>query len=410
MIGRTPHTIQDVVDGRLCSGCGVCAYLAPGQLVMTDIPSVGLRPLPIDSVNGVPVAGAALRACPGRALAHARDDLVDAPEGGEWGPVLEVYECWSTDPELRFRGSSGGVVSALAAHALASGGAVGVLQTRAAQADALRNEAVLSRTREDILAAAGSRYAPASPGAGLQAIESADGPCVFVGKPCDVAGVRAAADLRPGLGERLALTIAIFCAGTPTRRATEAVVRDLGGDPALVERVDYRGEGWPGLFRARSSEGAAYSTTYAEAWGSLSRSRQWRCMICPDHSGQFSDVSVGDPWYREPEPGEPGRSLLVVRTERGRAAVRAAFRDGAIEGSRLDPAWITRSQPSLLAAQRSVWGRVLALALTGVRVPRYRGLRTFRAWTRLGWRACVSSVGGTVRRVVRRRLYRAEAR
>ena len=76
----------------------------------------------------------------------------------------------------------------------------------------------------------------------------------------------------------------------------------------------------------------------------------------------------------------------------------------------LDPARISQSQPSLLAAQRSVWGRVLALRLVAVRAPSYRGMRTFRAWMRLGVRERVASIAGTVRRVGRRRLFRAEAR
>ncbi len=399
MPGRAPRSIAEVVDQHLCSGCGACSYLEPEVLAMTEVRDQGMRPLPIAAVNGRPVAGAALRACPGHGLRHPDGALAGAPEHGEWGPVLEVHECWSTDPELRHRGSSGGVVSALAAHALEREHAVGVLQTRASGSDPLRNEVALSRTREDVLAAAGSRYAPASPCAGLQLVEDAGGPCVVVGKPCDVSATRAAASERPRLEEAVALTIGIFCAGTPSRAATESVVRDLGMAPEDVARVDYRGEGWPGLFRATDRDGHRVSATYAEAWAQLSRQRQWRCMVCPDHSGQFADISVGDPWYRPPQPGEDGRSLLVVRTERGRAAVAAAFRDGALEGRRVDPAIITASQPSLHATQRTVWGRVLGLRLAGMRAPDYRGMGTLAAWGRLGARDRVASVLGTVRRV-----------
>lgn len=407
-LARAPRSIQEVVDGHLCSGCGVCAYLEPDRYAMAEVESVGRRPLPIAQVNGAPVAGAALAACPGHGLAHGVGALEEAPESGEWGPVLEVYECWATDEELRFRGSSGGVVSALAAHALAVGSAVGALQTRASAGDPLRNETSLSRTREDVLAAAGSRYAPASPCEALGLVEHADGPCVVVGKPCDISATRSAADSRAELAAKVGLTVGIFCAGTPSTRATEDLVRRLGGDPGDVARLDYRGRGWPGLFRARSSDGGEVSTTYADAWAELSRRRQWRCMVCPDHSGQFADLSVGDPWYREPQPGEPGRSLLVVRTERGRDAVRAAFRDGALEGAQIDPALITRSQASLSAAQRSVWGRVVAMRLAGLVAPSYRRMRTFDAWRRLGWRARAASVGETLRRIRTRRLRATE--
>lgn len=404
IFSRAPRSIEEVVDAHLCCGCGACAYLEPDRLTMSDVPSVGMRPLPIVAVNGAATTGAALDACPGRGLDRERGALDGAPENGEWGPIMEAYECWATDAEIRYRGSSGGVVSALAAHALASGGAVAVLQTRASSDDPLRNEPVLSRSRDDVLAAAGSRYAPASPCAGLGLVEAADGPCVVVGKPCDIAATRAAALARPRLAAGVGLTVGIFCAGVPSRSATERVIRRLGVDPGEVTRVDYRGDGWPGLFRVRARDGATAATTYADAWRELSRSRQWRCMICPDHSGQFADVSVGDPWYREPQPGEAGRSLLLVRTERGRSAVQAALRDGALEGERIDPALVTRSQPSLQATQRSVWGRVAAMQIAGLRAPSYQGLGVFAAWGRLGWRARAASIAGTLRRIRARNL------
>ena len=56
-----------------------------------------------------------------------------------------------------------------------------------------------SRTRAELLAATGSRYAPASPCDGLKMIEDAPGPCVFIGKPCDVEGLRLSQAARPTL-------------------------------------------------------------------------------------------------------------------------------------------------------------------------------------------------------------------
>ena len=46
-------------------------------------------------------------------------------------------------------------------------------------------------------------------------IQNAPAPCVFIGKPCDVAAVENVRRLRPALDEKVGLTIAIFCAGTP---------------------------------------------------------------------------------------------------------------------------------------------------------------------------------------------------
>jgi coenzyme F420 hydrogenase subunit beta len=403
-----PTTIQDVVASHLCTGCGTCAYLAPDALTMVDIPEVGRRPLPIVGVTGQ-VTGDAVAACPGRALSHDPVALRDAPFGGAWGPVLDLYECWATDPTVRYRGSSGGVVTALAAHAVTSGAAVGALQVRARADDPLRNETVLNQTYEDIVSAAGSRYSPASPGERLDLVESAEGPCVIVGKPCDVASVREAANRRQPLAEKIAFTIGIFCAGTSSTRATEKVIRQLGVEPEDVERLDYRGEGWPGRFRIRTADGRARSLSYAESWGgTLTHHRQWRCMICPDHTGEFADLSVGDPWYRTVRDDEPGRSLVVVRTEAGRKALMAALRDGAIEGGPLPLERLPESQPSLSKTRGAVWARVLTLRLAGLRAPDFSGMPSFRLWLRLGTREKISSIGGTLRRIKVRRLREPE--
>jgi coenzyme F420 hydrogenase subunit beta len=87
----------------------------------------------------------------------------------------------------------------LALFAVERGGMYGVLHTAARDDVPYLNRTVMSRSRIDMLARTGSRYAPASPCDGLQAIEDAPAGCVFIGKPCDVAGANMAAALRPAL-------------------------------------------------------------------------------------------------------------------------------------------------------------------------------------------------------------------
>lgn len=407
-MSRRLRSINDVVDAHLCTGCGACAGLFPELWSMQDVASAGRRPLPITPLRSGMALGSkgeqALSVCPGQALEHPDGWEADQPFGGEWGPVLGLYECWASDPVVRKRGSSGGVITALATHALTSGAVSGVLQVRATTDTPPSNGIVLSRTPDDILASAGSRYAPASPCERLDLVESCDGSVLVVGKPCDIYATQRAAGLRPELARRIALTVSIFCAGTPSTVGTHQVIRDLGADPADVVALDYRGDGWPGRFRLRTSAGDVLSMSYADSWGKLTRHRQWRCMICPDHTGEFADLSVGDPWYRAPEEGEPGRSLVVIRTEAGRSAFLAALAAGAVQGEPVPLDRLPQSQPSLAAARGAVWGRVLTLRAAGVGAPSYVRLPSFPAWLRLPIRAKAGSVVGTVRRIHRRHL------
>ena len=87
---RVINNIQDVVERQLCCGCGVCAYLSPDRIEMTDSDEHGRRPR---HKGDRPDDGDAMKACPGIKLGHTADghpadaipELLPA-----WGPVLGV--------------------------------------------------------------------------------------------------------------------------------------------------------------------------------------------------------------------------------------------------------------------------------------------------------------------------------
>ena len=378
---------------------------------MVDDLDQGRRPIRIGPGAG---AARALAACPGVHLEHPSrrpSDAVDRELFAEWGPVRRIWEGYAPDPGLRFRASSGGLVTALSTFALQRGFA-GVLHVGPDESEPWKNRTVLSQTKEEVESRCGSRYSPSSPGEGLGLIEAADGPCVLVAKPCDVAGAQQARALRPALDANLALTIGIFCAGTPSLRGTLAMLQVMGiDDPRTVTAVRYRGHGWPGRARADAidTDGSARSAelSYEESWGDiLQKHRQWRCMICPDHTGEFADISVGDPWYR-PTGDDPGQSLVVARTEAGERFVLDAIASGAITVVESAHRHLPASQPNLATTRGQVWGRLIGMRLMNMPVPRYRNVPMFPSWwRRLSPREKLGSVAGTMRRVWQRKLYR----
>lgn len=410
--------INDVAEWNLCSGCGACAFVQPDVVHMVDDLDAGRRPVVAQGATGsrLPTLPG-LAICPGVELGH------DAPPKGgpgdldpAWGPVLEVWEGHATDPEIRYAGSSGGIASALALHALEHEGMHGLLHIRAREDVPYLNETVLSRSRDDILSATGSRYAPASPCDRLDLIEQAPSPCVFIGKPCDVAATHKARRLRPKLDAKLGLTVAIFCAGTPTTRGTLEMLSDMGiEDPRDIVALRYRGNGWPGdavaSVRTPSGDVEERNLTYQQSWGDiLQRHRQWRCYVCADHTGEFADIAVGDPWYRDIQPGELGESLILVRTERGRSALNRAIAGGAVKAERADSSTLPSSQPGLLRVRGAVGGRIWVLRLLGIPAPRYRNMPMLTTWVRtLNLRGKLRSTIGTMKRIWGRKLYQRHA-
>lgn len=405
--------ITRAVARNLCTGCGACAAFHPGAIRMTEHPVHGRRPVVAATPEGRAAARSAAPLCAGLGADHRSLPRQDATDHS-WGPVLAVWQGWATDAEIRHRGSSGGAVTALALFALQSGLARGVAHVAARRDDPRRNAAVISRDRAGLLRGAGSRYAQASPAEMLGEIAGGTIPVAFVGKPCDVATVARAAAADPALASRLPLTIAIFCAGAPNLRATDRLLDTLGMPAdATPTALRYRGDGWPGLMQARwrapsGTEVESRGITYAEGWGSiLQAERRWRCRICTDHTGAFADISVGDPWHEAPKgEAEAGRSLIVARTQRGLRLIEAAIAAGVLTAVPEQRDAIARAQPNLVAAQGAVWGRRLAMRLSGLPVPADQGLPLFAAWRALPLRAKLSSVAGTLRRIWRGRLWR----
>jgi coenzyme F420 hydrogenase subunit beta len=311
-------------------------------------------------------------------------------------------------------GSSGGAATALALYCIEKADMHGVLHTATREDKPYLNHTVMSRTRADLLATTGSRYAPASPCEGLGRIASAPGPCVFIGKPCDVAGAQKLRQLQPDLAANLGLTIAFFCAGTPSTQGTLDLLAHMGvDDPASITSLRYRGNGWPGkwtvTYRDDGAEEHTASMSYEDSWGFLQRYRQWRCYICPDHTGELADIAVGDPWYRQVEPGEAGKSLIVARTARGVKLLHAAAAAGYISLESNDETLLPRSQPNLLNARGRLWGQLVTLRALNVPHPRYSGFALFPHWrTQLSVKEKAQSFYGTLKRVFRKKLYRRQ--
>lgn len=412
----TKDPITSLVACNLCTGCGVCAGAFPETIQMVDDPQNGRRPVVAQTPSGRADAKAAAKLCAGSSTDWTdlpiRDDIDAA-----WGPVVSAWEGWANDPETRYRGSSGGAVTALSEFALSRDLAGGVAHVAARRDDPRLNETVVSRSAEGLRRAAGSRYAQASPGEAITEISDGAAPVVFVGKPCDVASIHKATTADPALAARIPLTIAIFCAGAPTLVATDALLDRLDvPKEARLTDLRYRGKGWPGLMRAtwRDDTGVEHSSTgisYAEGWGSiLQASRRWRCRVCADHTGAFADISVGDPWHAPPEGDKDfGRSLIVARTARGRAFVQAAINAGVIVAQARPRDLIAQAQPNLSATHGAVWGRRIATRMLGLAAPKDHGQQLFSLWLGLPTKQKLQSVLGTWKRVLRDRLWRSVA-
>jgi coenzyme F420 hydrogenase subunit beta len=404
------ENVASVADWRLCLGCGACAYICPEQRIslVNDLEQ-GIRPI-VESGNCASCSDC-IEVCP----AVENDHRPLLKQGGlipelkeEFGPVIEVWEGHAADPEIRHRGSSGGLLTALSLFCLEHEGMHGILHVGMDPKDPTRNRTKLSQTRAELMASTGSRYAPASVCDSLELVEKAPRPCVVIGQPSEITALRKAQQLRPNLAMKTGLTMSFFCAGSPTRKGTLELLQTLGVDANQLSELRYRGKGWPGKFSAtlRGQEQAACEMTYRESWGFVQAFRPFSTHLCPDGSGEDADLSCGDPWYRPIAEDEQGSSIVLVRTERGRQLLERARQCGYVQLTRAEPWKVLRSQEGLIKKRGAIWGRILTLRMFGVPAPRLRGFSLFRNWWRLPIGAKLRSVVGTARRIVGRKYFK----
>ncbi len=405
---RSIKYIWDVVEWGLCTGCGACVYTCDRDaVILKNFEDIGIRP--VFDKNICHYCKDCLHFCPG----YHVDVQTVKPTGNEnvnheylIGQVLSFGEGYAVDDEIRLRGSSGGVLTALALYCLEQENMKFVLHTGMDTKKPLENKTVVSKSRKDLIKHAGSRYTTSSPCDSLRLIEDSDRPCVFIGKPCDVAAVAALRRRRPQLDKNLGLVLSFFCAGTPSSRASLELLRKKGINHNDILKLRYRGNGWPGSFSVTDTTGKEHNLlSYHDSWHFLQKYRSFRCKFCPDGFGELADISCGDAWHKySKEVKDPGRSLVLSRTEYGRDLVEKAIDDGYITLFPSSSKAVIRAQ-GLVERRKEIFGRQLAMKFMLIPTTKFSGFRLYKAWINISLKRKFKSIFGTMRRVIQRGLW-----
>lgn len=395
-------TLERVRRGQLCTGCGLCAALSSDGFALREESPGYLRPPPGASLP-VEIEPILARSCPGSRVKPWPAQPAAHPY---WGPIATCQTGHASDPAVRFQGSSGGVLTALAITALEEGLVDGIVHVAADPAAPTRNCTVISRDRASVIAAAGSRYAPSSPLDQVDRLLGSGERYLFIGKPCDVSALVALAEQDPRVDASFPYKLSFFCGGIPSFAGTDRILAAMGMAGKQITGFRFRGNGWPGLTEARAADGAVATMRYAESWGQhLSTEVQYRCKICPDAVGGVADIAAADAWYGG-ESGYPtfdeqdGRSLVIGRSAAGKTLLAAAVQRGAIELADLDVREVDLMQPAQARRKRLIAPRTAAARTMLQPVPVMSGLAVGQAARLAKLSETIRNYLGSLRRII----------
>jgi coenzyme F420 hydrogenase subunit beta len=112
-----------------------------------------------------------------------------------------------------------------------------------------------------------------------------------------------------------------------------------------IDMIDYRWGEWPGRFFAVTKDGTEYLVdrheyVYHHLFNAWQRDR---CTVCLDHCAEVADLAFGDFWDPNMKPGDPGWTMVIVRSDAGLRFFENAIRDGYVVAEPFDLAEKTPS-------------------------------------------------------------------
>jgi len=378
-----------------CSGCGLCKHAVGVQFNNKngfEFP-VQLNKTQLEFCKKV---------CPVNGINYNT-----RTEENLWGPSVGIYRGWSLEQEVRYRAASGGIITSVCLFLLETGKCDAILQVGSSDSNPFDLQLYSNSDRSAVIKCSSSKYITGLTYKDIEEKIQPDKRYAVVGKPCDIEALSNYMVYNSTLKESIIYKLTFFCAGAPSVKANEKMVKELGIEKEDVTGIRYRGNGWPGkatvITRAEEKQ-----MEYIDSWNNiLGRDIRKICKFCVNGTGMFADISCGDLWnlsdknYPIFDEAE-GQNIIFARTKIGENILQEACSLGYIhvEGY-AEMQKLPYIQPNHYNMQTTMSGKIIGLKFCAKRRPKYKLRKLLKISKEIPTKKIIRAALGTIKRVIK---------
>jgi len=349
-------TIEFTVKHDLCVGCGVCEDVCPTNSISIVVKCGQF----VSFINRNTCANEkgcrrCFDACPGveiklKAIANEVFDTPETKQNEEIGRYLECFTGYSADYDVRYHCASGGMLSQFLIWLLEKKHIDGAVVTAFDPKNELLVRSFIATTKEEILSAKSSKYAPVTLNHAIQDIKSREGKFIIVGLPCHIHGFRKYEKLDKKFKEKIVGYFGLYCSSGRTFYLTEHIFKERKINKKDLAYFAYRDEGCLGSMIADGINSATLkpfhvTVQYLQYYHPLrSFFKPRRCLLCIDHFSELADVSFGDIHVEPYIQDTVGINSVIVRNPKFLAWLNEAVTESCLSIKNLEIAPLVKSQ------------------------------------------------------------------
>lgn len=327
--------MDNIIDKKLCSGCTVCLSICPKKAISFKEDSDGFKYPVIDKDKCID-CGLCKKKCP---VLNTKDN----------DSINDCYVGFNNDDSEKLKSSSGAIFSLLADYVLGNNGIV--IGAAFDKDNKLKHVAVESKKDLDKLK--GSKYLQSDLNNIFTYIKEniKDRKILFVGTPCQVAGVKAI------INNKNLLCVDLICHGVPSPKLFDKYIKELeckNNDSLLNYNFRDKRTGWDtysntASFKNNNITELSKDNKYMNLFLSDVALRE-SCYNCNFKVGnKYSDITLGDFWgvqnYYPEMYNKKGVSAIIINTELGKEVFNIIKNNIEYKSCKLDE--IISGNPSL---------------------------------------------------------------